>query len=389
MTTTLNPAVSARPRKIVVAFDKFKGTLTAAQACAIGQRVLQAVAPEWEIVAVPLADGGEGTAAVLLTARGGDWVPVVVTGPRPERRVAAGYGWCDRDRLAVVEMAAASGLGLLREADRDPLRTTTAGTGELLRAAAARGAQRILLAVGGSATVDGGVGAATALGWRFLDRHGRPVGPGGGELERIAKVMRPATLALPPIEVLCDVDNPLCGIDGAARVFGPQKGATPAMVARLEAGLERLARVVREQLGIAMADQPGGGAAGGLAAGAVAFLGARLVPGAAAVMTATDLESHLCKADWVVTGEGCFDEQSLRGKVVGAVTKLAGRCGAKVAVLAGTVTLAESAYHAAGVDVALETRPPGLPLAEVLAQAETDLAAAVRVLATTCLRSGR
>ncbi len=352
--------------KIVVALDKFKGSLTAPQACEIVRRALLAVHPGWEVVTVPMADGGEGTAAALMAARGGEWVPATVTGPLPGMKVEAGYGWFARDRTAVVEMAAASGLVLLRPEDRDPLRTTTHGTGELLRAAAQHGAQRIWLGVGGSATVDGGVGAAMALGWRFLDAEGKPIGLGGGELERIRRIESPVITNQPSAEVLCDVDNPLCGERGAARVFGPQKGATPAMVDRLDAGLAHLARLVRAQLGREIADLPGAGAAGGLAAGAVAFFDARLVTGAEAVMAATDFESVLRKADWVVTGEGKFDEQSLHGKVVSAVTRLANRCGVRVAVLAGSVTLPATTYRAAGVEVAISLQEPGMPLAQAM-----------------------
>ncbi len=375
--------------KIVVALDKFRGSLTATEGCEIVRQALLKMQPDWEIVVKPMADGGEGTASALQTSLGGAWITAPVTGPLPGMSVDARYLWVAEPQLAVVEMANASGLVLLPPERRDPLKTTTFGTGELIRHAMERGARRILLGVGGSATVDGGVGAAMALGGKFLDESGRPVGLGGGELEKIAQIGRPGGLSLPVIEVLCDVDNPLCGEHGAARVFGPQKGATPEGVARLDAGLAHLARLVWEQFGKKIAAVPGAGAAGGLAAGAGAFLDARLMPGAETIMALTEMEISLRNADWVITGEGRFDAQSLRGKVVSAVTKLARQHGARVAVLAGAVTVAESAYRAAGVEVAISSQPPGMALEQALTRAPELLAAGVQRLAANCLASGR
>jgi len=342
--------------KIVVALDSFKGSLTAVQACEIVVEAIRATVPGAEVVAKPMADGGEGTAAVLMAATGGQWVGRTVMGPLPEMQVEAGFVWLpatdatqmadgesaeqlirspqstirNQKGAALVEMATASGLPLLRPEQRNPLRATTYGTGELIRAAIDCGADHILLAIGGSATVDGGVGAAMALGWKFLAEDGREIGLGGGQLMRIARIVPPdgdtsarasqevpglecADLKLETsnselvVEVLCDVDNPLTGEHGAARVFGPQKGATPEMVGQLDAGLAHLARLVREQLGRDITRLPGAGAAGGLAAGAVAFHGARLASGIEAVMAQTYLREAVADADWVLTGEGCFD----------------------------------------------------------------------------------
>src|ERR1017187_1683845 len=317
--------------KIVVALDKFKGSLTAAHACEIVRHTLLSVRPGLRVVMKPMADGGEGTAEVFHSAFGGEWFQHEVTGPLPKTLVNARYLWLPQERLAVVEMAQASGLVLLKTEQRNPLRTHSHGTGELLCYAASQGAQRILLAVGGSATVDGGVGAARAGGWRFVGANGKQVELGGGELERIVKIEDPK---LAPelkeedffntsVEVLCDVDNPLCGEYGAAHVFGPQKGATPEMVDQLDAGLRHLAELVKTQLGKDIADVPGAGAAGGLAFGALAFMDAKLIPGVDAIAEAIGLDAALRGADWVITGEGRFGEKSLRGKVVSGVARLA------------------------------------------------------------------
>ena len=311
--------------KIIVALDSFKGSLTARRACSIVAEAIGSVMPEAELLIRPMADGGEGTAEALMAAVGGQWVARRVTGPLPGMRVEAGFLWLGDSRTAIVEMASAGGLQLLRGDQLNPLRTTTIGTGELIRAAIEHGARRVLLGVGGSATVDGGVGAATALGWRFLDRDGRDIGAGGSDLAAIDRIVQPDDAMAAEVEVLCDVDNPLCGRQGAARVYGPQKGATPAMVEVLEASLSHLADMVEAQLGRSIAKLPGAGAAGGLAAGAVAFMNARLVSGIETIMALSRLPEAMADADWVVTGEGCFDEQSLRGKVVAGVAAAARR----------------------------------------------------------------
>ena len=354
--------------RIVVALDSFKGSLDAVAACNAAVEGLRSILHSAEIAVHPMADGGEGTAAVMLASRRGSWIPVKTTGPLPGMKVDAGFGLFE-DGTAIVEMAAASGLTLLRDEQRNPLLTTTFGTGELLRAAGEKGAQKILLAVGGSATVDGGAGAASALGWTFTDKQTTTLRLGGGFLEQLHSIIRPKALGLPVVEVLCDVDNPLCGEQGAARVFGPQKGATPEMVAQLEAGLQRLADVVEATLGCRIHDLPGGGAAGGLAAGAVAFMGAKLVSGVDAVVEATRLDDALKGVDWVVTGEGRFDSQSLRGKVVAGVVRAAKRAGVRVAVVAGSVALSQAEHRACGVEFAVAAKPDTMPLADAMAKA--------------------
>jgi glycerate kinase len=264
------------------------------------------------------------------------------------------------------------------------MNTTTYGTGELIAAAAEHGAQRILLAVGGSATVDGGVGAAMALGWQFLDRDGRQTTLGGKGLAEIRQIVPAAPLAA-EVDVLCDVDNPLCGANGAARVYGPQKGADPPMVEALDTALSRLADLVAQQLGCRIKDLPGAGAAGGLAAGAVAFMDAHLVSGIDAVMSQSRLSQALADAEWAITGEGCFDEQSLRGKVVSGVTRLARAAGARVAVLAGQVRLGPEDYRRAGIEAALPCMDTGMGLDAALARSEELLDRAARRLARDSL----
>lgn len=345
--------------KVLLAPDSFKGTLSAhaaAEAIAAG---LGAALPSAELILRPLADGGDGTGDVLRESLSGEWREAVVTGPLADMRVAARYLWLEGPPSgALVEMAEASGLVLLEPARRNPLATTTRGTGELLARAAAEGAARVWLTLGGSATVDGGVGAAAALGWRFLDETGIDVAPGGGSLERIRRLVPPPRPVLPPCDVLCDVDNPLLGERGAARVFGPQKGATPAVVAQLESGLSHLAELIESQLGCDVRDLAGAGAAGGFGAGAVAFLGAHLERGAARVADLVGLDDCLADADWVVTGEGRYDEQSRFGKVVSEVALRAARHGVRVAILAGTIA-GERGGRPEDADLLLAAAPPG------------------------------
>lgn len=398
--------------KIVVAMDSFKGSLTAMRACDIVAEAIRSSRPDATVVTKPMADGGEGTAATLMAAAGGEWVPVEVMGPLPDMRVNAGYVWLPATRTAVVEMATASGLPLLRPDQCNPLKTTTYGTGQLIKAAIERGADQILLAIGGSATVDGGVGAAMALGWRFLTADGREIALGGGALSEIREIFPPANgtrdLCSVPrdpknerqatsderrldrrptaVKVLCDVDNPLCGAHGAARVYGPQKGATPEMVEILDANLAHLAARVKDQLGESIKDLPGSGAAGGLAAGAVAFLDARLVSGVDEVIAQNGLRQELADADWVITGEGRFDTQSLRGKVVSGVSRAARESGARVAVIAGQVLLPPELYRRHGIEVALPLLTGSMTIEHAIARAESLLAAIIRALVETSLK---
>lgn len=356
---------------LVVAMDSFKGALDARAACAAVARGIAAVRPDAVVIERPMADGGEGTGEVLQAVVGGRWTTRTVTGPLPDMRVegrllmvpAWGPG-------ALVEFASAAGIERVPSERLDPMRATSRGVGELIRVAVGRGARVVRLGLGGSATVDGGVGMARALGWRFLDAAGDEVAEGGGGLSEIRRLEAPADDPLRgvSVEVLCDVENPLVGPEGAAAVFGPQKGATAEQVRVLDAALARLAQTVERELGFEVAAIPRGGAAGGAGAGAVAFLGARLLSGVEAVMEATRLDEAIRGATHVLTGEGRFDAQSLHGKVVSGVAARARRHRVPVTVLAGRVAVDALRYRRAGIDAAIAISPNDLDDASARAQ---------------------
>jgi len=335
--------------RVLVAPASFKECLSAAEAArAMAAGVRRAGA---EAVELPLADGGRGTVECLAAAMGGRRCVRRVTGPLGET-VAAAFLVAEDGATAVLEMASASGLALVPPGRRDVMRATTRGTGELVRAALEEGARRIFLGIGDSATADGGCGAAQALGLRLLDAAGRQIGPGPAGLAHLARIDtsgRDERLAAARLDVACDVDNPLLGPRGAARVFGPQKGAGPAEVERIEAALAHLAEVVRRDLGVDVRAMPGGGAAGGLGAGAVAFLGARLRPGAEWVLGLLGIEARLAGADLVLTGEGRFDGQSLGGKAPMALARRAQAAGVPCAVIAGSLGAGHEAALEEGV----------------------------------------
>ena len=374
---------------ILIALDSFKGSLSAAQACEVVAQALASALPGHGRHCIPMADGGEGTAAALVAACRGQFVTLAqVSGPLPGQRVTARYGWLPESATAIVEMAEASGLPLVPADRRDPRWTTTRGTGEMLAHALARGAARIALTLGGSATHDGGTGAARALGWRFLDRAGRDLPEGGAALGRLARIVPPVQpLPTVAVEALCDVTNPLCGPSGAAAVYGPQKGATPALVQELDAALLTLADRLRADLGVDVASLPGAGAAGGFGAGAVAFLGARLVRGVDAVAEVNGLTAGTSAADWILTGEGRFDSQSLQGKVVSGVLCRALAAGKPVAVLAGSVALDRQAWQEAGVSDVEACTPAGMSLEEAMRRAPELLDAATCRLARRRLQA--
>lgn len=335
---------------VVVAPDSFKGSLPAGEAAeAIGAGLRAATGEagtELDVRLRPVADGGEGSLDVVLAA---GWTAIerTVTGPTgvPLTARLALSPLAAGPPTALVELAAASGLTLLPGGQPDPRGATTYGTGELVRAALDAGATRLVLAIGGSATTDGGTGLASALGVRFLDAAGAPLPPGGGALTRLDRVDVSALdrrLGAVEVVVACDVDNPLTGPAGAAAVYGPQKGADPDDVAALDAGLTRLAEVLRRDLGIDVAEVPGAGAAGGVGAAALAFLGARLTPGIDLLLDLADFDEALAGATLVVTGEGSFDAQSLSGKAPVGVARRAQRAGVPVVVVAGRVALGDA-----------------------------------------------
>ena len=351
--------------KIVIAMDSFKGTISACEACEIVATAIAEYIPNAQLVIKPMADGGEGTAEAMLKSVSGEWIPKTVTGPLPDMSVEAGFAWFENSRTALVEMACASGLSLLSKEQYSPMKTTTYGTGQLMKAALEYHPRKILLGVGGSATVDGGIGAATALSWKFLDSKGIQVPPCGEGLAKIAEIVRPPQAIDVAVEVLCDVQNPLCGEHGAAKIYGPQKGATPEMVNKLEAGLVNLAELVRKQLNCDI-DIPGAGAAGGLAAGAVAFMKAKLVSGIKTIISHSNLEAELIDADWIITGEGCFDQQSLYGKVVSGIAEVTSHTNTAVVVIAGQVNLSGQEYQKLGIATAISCKPKDMSIESAL-----------------------
>ncbi|WP_176233719.1 glycerate kinase, partial [Candidatus Hakubella thermalkaliphila] len=302
--------------RILIAPDKFKGCLSALEVARAVERGIKKVDSCIETIICPMADGGEGTVATLVEATGGQIITLGVTGPLGER-VEAYYGILGDGKTAVIEMASASGLWLVPQEKRNPLSTTTYGTGELIRDALHREVEQILIGIGGSATNDGGMGVAQALGVKFYDEKGQELGLGGKELGRIVKIdLRglDQRVRKVEVEVACDVENPLYGPRGAAYIYAPQKGATPEMVDFLDRGLVHYARKIKEYLGKEIEYVPGSGAAGGLGGGLLAFLDARLRPGVEIVKDVVGFREKLGGVQLVITGEGALDEQTLSGK---------------------------------------------------------------------------
>ncbi|MCK9513219.1 MAG: glycerate kinase [Pigmentiphaga sp.] len=356
--------------QIVVAPDSFKGSLSASRVADAIARGLQHGWPGASVRCVPMADGGEGTVAAMLAATGGERRLATVSGPLG-KPVTAVWGLLPGG-WAVVELAEAAGLPLLADAERDAGRACTHGVGELIRAALDAGASRILLALGGSATTDGGAGMLRALGARLLDAEGQPVPPGGAALASLRRLdlsgldprLKTATL-----EVACDVDNPLCGERGAAAVFGPQKGATPAEVAELDEALAHWAGMVAAATGQDRRDEPGAGAAGGAAFGAL-VLGGALVPGVDRVAQWVGLPRALAGADWVLTGEGRLDAQTLGGKVPAGVLRLARERGVPVVAICGSLAPGYEALYEEGLAAAFSLVPGPATLEQACAEAE-------------------
>lgn len=357
--------------RILVAPDKFKGSLGAAEVGFHLAAGFRAVWPEAEIQIVPIADGGEGTAEVIRAARGGINIECATHDARG-REIRARYTWIDSDRLAIIDVSAAVGLARLAPDERDPSTASTFGVGEMLQAACARGADRILIGLGGSATNDGGTDLAQALGFRFLDSAGQEIST-FTELETLARLERPNELALPPITALADVRNPLLGPEGATRTFGPQKGANPLMIETLERALSRLAKVAA-QSGSDFSETPGAGAAGGLGFGLLVFFGAELRSGFEVVAETICLRRALQSADFVVTGEGSLDRQTLSGKAPAGVARLARELGKPVYAIAGRAS--DDAELRALFDqiLTLDERPPFARTAELLEDRARTLA---------------
>ena len=355
--------------KVVIAPDSYKGCLSALEVAKAMERGVLSVFTSAEVRKIPIADGGEGTVAALVTATNGQLRQTEVTDPLGNK-IIAHWGVLGDGRTAVIEMAAASGLPLVPKEKRDPRVTTTYGTGELIKAALAEGLAKIIIGIGGSATNDGGTGMARALGVRFLDAAGQEVAAGGGSLAEICQI---DTTGLDPrlknteIVVACDVDNPLCGTRGASAVFGPQKGATPEMVQQLDAGLAKYASCARQATGRDVAEKAGAGAAGGLGAGLMFFTPAQLKPGVEIVLDAVGFSDIVRDADFVITGEGRTDFQTAFGKAPVGVAKVAKTHGAPVFCISGGLGEGADDVLAQGIDAVMSICDRPLSLEECMA----------------------
>ncbi|PFG39049.1 glycerate kinase [Georgenia soli] len=380
--------------RIVCAPDSFKESMTAAEAAAAMARGIRRVLPGADVVEVPLADGGEGTCATLVEVLGGELVHVPCTDAlgRPSTGTV---GWVADRALAVIEVASACGLEQVPAELRDARTTTSFGAGELVTAALDLGARHLVIGLGGSATNDAGTGMLQALGVRFLDEQGLELRPGGADLARLARVDDSGLrINLADVEILlaCDVTNPLLGPDGASKVFGPQKGATPQAVEELDGALTRWADVVEKARGVSVRDVPGAGAAGGLGAAFLAFTGARIRPGIEVVMDAVGLARLVGSADLIFTGEGSMDAQSAAGKVPWGVAQLALEVGVPVVVFAGHVDDAVDAAMPPGVRAIVPIVRGVSDLPHALAEGPTNLeraaALASRLITATVDRPG-
>ena len=356
--------------RIVIAPDSFKecaSALEVAEAVALGFR---RIFPTAEILLSPMADGGEGTVDALVAATGGSKLYAEVTGPVGEP-VQAAYALLGDGETAVVEIAAASGLALVPRDRRDPRYTTSRGTGELIRCALDAGVKRIIVGLGGSGTNDGGAGMAQALGYRLVDEAGEDLPPGGAALSRLSRIDargKYPRLDHCLLQVACDVVNPLCGPHGASHTYGPQKGASPEAVEQLDAALRHFAAVIEAQLGVAVLDTPGAGAAGGLGAGLIAFTGAQLRPGVDLVAEAIGLSSQIAKADLVVTGEGRLDGQTIHGKTPAGVARIARMHGVPVVAIAGALGKGYETAYEAGISATFSLCRSPMTLDEAIAR---------------------
>jgi glycerate kinase len=376
--------------RIVVAPDSYKGSVAAVEVAQAMERGILQVFPDARVRQIPIADGGEGTVDALVAATGGRLCHTEVHGPLGEP-LDAQWGILGDGRTAVIEMAAASGLPLLSPDKRDPHRTTTRGTGELMRAALDAGLRRIIIGIGGSATNDGGAGMARALGARFLDGTGAELADGGAALADLARIDLSGIdtrLAQTEIIVACDVDNPLCGPRGASAVFGPQKGASPATVDELDRALARFAQNALIATGRDVADNPGAGAAGGLGAGLLFFTPAVLRPGVEIVLDAVSFATAVADAAFVITGEGRTDFQTAFGKAPVGVARVAKRFAVPVFCISGGLGDGADDVLAHGIDAVMSICDKPMSLEECMRSGETLIEAATarlcRVIAAGC-----
>ncbi len=371
--------------KIVIAPDSFKESLTALEAANAIERGFKSIFPNAVYHKMPMADGGEGTVQSLVDATNGTIKERIVTGPLGNP-VKSFFGVMGDGKTAVIEMAAASGLHLVPMEKRNPLVTSTRGTGELISAALDLGVKHIIIGIGGSATNDGGAGMIQALGAKLLDEEGETIGPGGGALSQIATVDLSGLdnrLKDVHIDVACDVDNPLTGPRGASAIFGPQKGATPEMVKLLDKNLSHFADVIEKALGKSFRDIEGAGAAGGLGASLLAFLNADLKRGIDIVLHAMNFESVVKDADLVITGEGRIDSQTVYGKTPIGVAKAAKKYGVPVIGLAGSISQDSDVVIEHGIDALFSIVPGIITLPEAFEFAEANIERTARNVASS------
>lgn len=371
--------------KIVIAPDSYKESLSALEVASAIEAGFREIYPDAEYIKLPVADGGEGTVEAMVAATQGRMVEVAVTGPLGEP-VQGFYGISGDESCAFIEMAAASGLELLLPAARNPLKTTSWGTGELIRHALDLGVTRMIIGIGGSATNDGGAGMVQALGAQLLTADGQPIAPGGAGLSTLATIdisgLDPR-LAQCRIDVACDVTNPLVGDEGASAVFGPQKGATPEMVVQLDRALAHYAGQIAQDLDLDVLTLEGGGAAGGMGAALYAFCGANLRPGIDIVTDALHLDALVADADLVITGEGRIDSQTIHGKVPVGVARVAKRYQIPVIGIAGSLTADVGVVHQHGLDAVFSVLHRICSLDEALAEAGANVRMAARNIAAT------
>ncbi len=366
--------------RILVACDSFKDALPAAAVCKAIADGIKESRRDLCVIEFPLADGGEGTVEVLTQHLGLRTVQVPSVDPL-FRTITASYGISADGRTAVIEMAAASGLQLLSPDERDALTTTTFGTGLLIADALRRGAAHLVMAIGGSATNDAGIGAAAALGWRFLDAQGNELKPVGASLTSVARVLPPARSIAARIDVMCDVTNPLYGPQGAAHVYAQQKGADEAAIKLLDAGLKKIARCVAEDLQLPeIANLPGAGAAGGLGFGAVSFLGANLRRGIELIMDLTQIDAAMESSDLIITGEGQLDGQTLQGKLIHGICQRAKRYSVPVIALCGRLSASAEQLRAIGLHSAFSINEIEQSLPQMLARTAENLQRKARLL---------
>jgi len=361
--------------RIIIAPDKYKGSLTAKEACEAIRKGIKDIYPETETIELPMADGGNGTAFILAEASGGKMISCNVHDPL-NRIISSSFGISGDGKTAFVEMAAASGIQLLLPEERNCYYTSTFGTGELILAAMNKAAQKIILCIGGSATNDAGIGMAAALGYQFMDSDDNLLEPIGKNLQFIHRIddsNAHTSLRKIEFEVACDVDNPLAGPNGAAWIYGPQKGANECELRQLNKGLEQFAFVVQEKYSVSVLNIPGSGAAGGLGAGAIIFLHAKLRRGIEIVLNFLCFEKLLKSSNLIITGEGKLDSQSLNGKVIQGIAQLAAAYKIPVIAIAGSVELTEDEIKKCGLFKTYSITPEGTPLEIAIKEASANL----------------